>query len=91
MIRISYVDGAGKKRRVTIAGSTMNDATRWALARGIYVFRASIMRPRRTNTLPPLRRGSMGSTLARYERQAMSAMDETGAGAFPLPHRPAWR
>jgi len=70
-IRIAYVQD-GRRKRATIEGSTMNDATRWAMARGIYIFRASFMRRRR------VLRPSFN----------MVAADDTGTGAHRAPRRP---
>lgn len=81
-IRITYVQD-GRKKTVTIDGSTTQDAVRWMLQNvpGCYVFRASVMKARRR---PP--RSSFWARET-YAERLMVAADETGTGA----HRPVRR
>lgn len=83
MIRIAYVEG-GRKKTVTIEGSTTADAVAW-MARNVpgnvpgnHIFRASVMRKRRTRTL----------TTWTCRPGPMVAADETGTGAhYPVRRR----
>lgn len=68
-IRITYVKDA-RVKRVTIAGTTMQDAIRWMLSHepGIHVFRSSIMRARR-HRLPMIAADETGTGAHRPVRR----------------------